>query len=134
MRRFRKRKLELLEMGRNDHRFNLFKLFYAALDLTAFGGLVPKALYELLCAFDLRLLFLVRSLKLFYFKPSLVFVEGIVSTVSFKPTAEKFIDLIHRVVQKAFVMADQEQGTLVALEKLLEPSARLDVQIVRRLI
>ena len=123
-----------LQVAGNDHRLQPVQHLDPALDLLALGSLVPEALDELLRALDLGLLTLEGSLKLLDLQPSLILIEGIVSAVACEFCIEEFVDLIDRIIQKALVVADNQQRTFEGLEEVFQPEPGLDIQIVGRLV
>ena len=71
-----------LEMARHNDLLHAVQHLDPALHLFALRGLVAEALYELLGAFDFRLLALVGRLQLLYLEPALILVERVISAVS----------------------------------------------------
>ena len=134
VRRLGESEMQGFQVTGDHNRLDLVQSFNAALHLLGFGCLVSEALYELLGAFDLRLLALESSLELLYLQPSLLLVEGIVSAVACEPCIEELVDLVYGIVQKAFVVAYDQERALEGFQEALEPETGLDVQVVGGLV
>ncbi|MPM34717.1 hypothetical protein SDC9_81304 [bioreactor metagenome] len=125
---------ELLEVGRNLNQLNLLQHLDPALHLPALGCLVAEPLDELLVLLQLLLLELELSLQLSNFHLTLSQILGIVATVPFEFALKEFKDLVYRLIEKALVVADDHQPTLIHFQVVFQPVACFNVQIVGRFV
>ena len=83
---------------------------------------------------DVRLLIIVGlQLRI----PDLLFLLGILRVVAAVHAGSSVIevdDFRHDMIEEVPVMGDEQNRTVVALQHLLEPLNRLDIEVVRRLI
>ncbi len=119
---------------RNLDPFDPLQFLDPALHLLGLGRLVAKALDKRLQVLNLLPLVAIRRRQL---RPSLfacLQILRIISGIDMQPLVPQLHRAIHRHIQKIPVMRDQHIAKRIAAQILLQPVARLQVQMVRRLV
>ena len=113
---------------------NLFKLLDPRLHLLGLGRLRPEAIDKRLQIADALALILIRihqlRLALFFLCDVLLIAAG----VHVHPLIPDFANFAYRHIEKIAVMRDQHKGVLIVAQVIFKPVARLEIQVVRRLI
>ncbi len=125
---------ELPQVGGNLDLLNLVKHLDAALHLSTLAGLVAEALDELFVLLKEQGLGASLGLQGGDLGLALGEVCAVVAAVAGQLALEELIDLTDRLVEEALVVADEHQASFVHLEVVLQPEARLDVEVVGRFI
>jgi hypothetical protein len=123
-----------LEMDGKFNLFNFFQLFDPALNLSGPGGLGPEPVDEFPGLLDLPLLLLVELEKLLFPLGLHPLVMAVVSGI---PAHRPQRDLIHGIdglIEEIAVVGDQQISPVIGGEKIHQPDAGLEIQIVRRLV
>ncbi len=134
MRRGRKLEMNLFQRFGNLNPDHFVKLLLPLLRLRRFCGLVAEAVYEILQMTDFLLLLLVGGDKRFQLRlPHFLIVRKIARIAPERP-AEQLVDFGDGHVQKIAVVAYEQKAALIAAEELLQIRARLQIQIIGRLV
>ena len=106
----------------------------AALHLRRLGGVGAETIDEALLLGEHRLLSRVGGLAVGLAQRALAFVEIVVAGVDGDLAAVDLGDFGHDPVHELAIVRGHQQRAGVALEKVLEPDDRLDVEVVGRLV
>ncbi len=123
-----------LESQRRLQPFDLFELLDAALDQLGFARLVTEAADERLHVLDFdALLFVCGQIRL---KAAFALdqVERVIAVVLTQRAARDFHRAACDPIEKIMIMRDQDDPAFVILQVFFEPVARLDIQMVGRLV
>ncbi len=120
--------------GRRLQPLNLFELFYPALDQLGLARLVAKAADKGFHVFDLGALVFVGRLLQLVAALALDQVGRIAPLVFDQPPARDLDRTIGHAVQKVAVVRDQDDSARIVCQVILEPVARLEVEMVGRLV
>ena len=120
--------------GRRLQPFDFFELFYPALDQLGLARLVAKAADEGLHVLDLGALIFVGGLLQLVAALALDQVGGVAALVFDQPSARDLDRTIGHAVEKVAVVRDQDDSARIVRQVILEPVARLEVEMVGRLV
>ena len=125
--------LAVVALGRLDlvHALDLLEL---ALGLGGLGVLGAEAVDELHQAADFALLVFVGGQLLLLVGLALFEILVVVAAVADQPALADLDDAADKLVQELAVVRDDENRAGVALQILLEPEQRLEVEMVGRLV
>ena len=114
--------------------FDLLQLLDPALHLLGLGGLVAEAIDEDFEVMNPLLLVPVGGLQLGAALGLLREIAVVVAGVEIGAAVPDFEDLVHGDVQKIAVVRNQDEGEGIIVQVLLQPVARLEIEVVRGLI
>jgi hypothetical protein len=110
------------------------ELLDAALHQRRLRRLVAEPRDERLDALDLLLLVLVRCARELEARLAFLEVAAVVHRVVGDPAVQDLGDAVDRDVEEVAIVRDQDDGTRVRRQELLEPVPRFEVEVVRRLV
>ena len=130
----RELEVDLLPLGRDLDPLDLVELLDPALDLLGLGGLVAEAVDEDLGLLDLLALPAVRLAQALHPRGVLGDVVRVVAVVVGEGLEPDLGDALDGGVEEVAVVRDEHDRARVVGEVLLEPVARRQVEVVRRLV
>ena len=116
------------------HSFQLFEHLDFGLHLLAFGSLVAETLYEFLGLGDLFLLIVELGDLLLSSLSEEFDVFGIIGLVIVYPAGCDFYGTVRDVVEEGSVMGNEDNGSVIAAKKVLQPLNGFDVEVIGRLV
>lgn len=134
MGRRRKAEVHFFHAFGYDDGLNFIQLFYPALYLGGFGGLVAEAADKIFQFGYFFLLGFPFGKEGFQLGAAALFVLAVIAGVSAKFAVQQFVHFVDAGVQKRAVVRDNDKAAAVVLQKVFQPAARFQVQIVGRLV
>ncbi len=126
--------MDALHTLRNFDGLDFLEHLYAALDLGGLGLFVSKTTNKLLDALYLLLLTLPGLKEGCKFLRSADFVLSISPHIARERAVEEFVNLPHGDVEKVAVVRDYKDRAAVISQKIFEPSASLQIEVVGGLV
>ncbi len=130
----REREVDALALRRDLDRHDLLEQLDAALDLRGLRCLVAEAVDEHLDARDLLVLLALRLPQALEHRVALRDVLAVVADVVGQLAQVEVGDARDDRVEEVAIVRDEDDGVRIRAEIFLEPVARLEIEVVRRLV